>query len=143
MTCAVVSGGFDPLHEGHVAYIQAAAAIGNVVVILNSDAWLTRKKGKPVLPFATRRAVVMALKGVTRVYEADDADGTVCQTLEDVYYTGKPEELLVFCKGGDRSETTVVPEMETCRRFNIPVVLGCGGYNKANSSSELIKRAQG
>lgn len=141
MTYAVVSGGFDPLHEGHVAYIQAAAKLGKVIVLLNSDAWLERKKGKPFMSFESRNCVLSAMRNVAEVWSFDDSDGTVVKGLEELMdYQKLP---MVFCKGGDRSDASNVPEMEWCRANNVPVVLGCGGYNKANSSSELIRNAQG
>lgn len=141
MTYAVVSGGFDPLHEGHVAYIQAAAKLGKVIVLLNSAAWLERKKGQAFMTYDSRAAVLSAISGVETVVPFNDRDGTVVDGLKRVasVYPGD----FIFCKGGDRSDAANVPELEWCRANNVPVVLGCGGYTKANSSSELIKRAQG
>lgn len=141
MTYAVVSGGFDPLHEGHVAYIQAAAKLGKVIVLLNSDAWLERKKGKAFMTFASRSAVLEALAGVDKVISVYDVDDTVVLGLNLIASAYRGD--FIFCKGGDRSDAANVPEMDWCRDNNVPVMLGCGGYDKANSSSELIKRAQG
>lgn len=141
MTYAVVSGGFDPLHEGHVAYIDAAAKFGTVVVLLNSDEWLERKKGKAFMNLEARTLVLKSLRSVFLVLPVDDTPGDVVRGLAELQQVHGAE--LIFCKGGDRSDVANVPEMVWCRANNVPVVLGCGGYIKANSSSELIRNAQG
>ena len=77
MKIVIVTGGFDPLHSGHIAYFEAARALGDRLVVgLNSDAWLTRKKGRPFMPMAERRAIIENLRMVDKVIEFDDADNT-------------------------------------------------------------------
>ena len=125
----VVSGGFDPLHVGHVNYIQDASKHGGVVVILNSDDWLRRRKGYVFMPWNERADILMAIKGVVSVIQADDADGTVCKSLEAI----KPD---YFAKGGDRTIDNT-PELETCNALGIEVLFGVGG-GKIASSQEIV-----
>lgn len=124
-----VSGGFDPLHSGHIQYIQDAANYGDAVVILNSDAWLERKKGKAFMPWEQRAEILRAIKGVTAVVPVDDADGTVCKALKQL----RPH---YFAKGGDRTAENT-PELALCCELGIKPVFGVGG-SKMNSSSALL-----
>ncbi len=135
-TVAVVSGGFDPVHSGHIAMINEAAALGRVVVLLNSDEWLTRKKGKPFMPFAERKNILENFKNVTMVLGFDDSDNTAIDGLERVkaLYPGHP---IVFCNGGDRTKENI-PEMQV---NNITFAFGIGGSHKANSSSWILRDA--
>ena len=124
-----VSGGFDPVHIGHVRMIQAAAKLGDVIVICNSDPWLKRKKGYSFMSFRERSEILKAFKGVKDVIEAKDDDGTVCETLAEI----QPD---VFANGGDRySDNT--PEMQTCKKYAIEMLWGVGG-GKIQSSSDLV-----
>ena len=125
----VVSGGLDPVHVGHVKMIQAAAELGNVIVVLNSDNWLKRKKGYVFMPFRERKYLLQHIKSVYEVYAVDDSDGTVCEALKRI----KPD---IFGNGGDRtSENT--PESELCNELGIDMVWNLGG-KKIQSSSGLI-----
>lgn len=131
------SGGFDPLHIGHLRCIQESANIadlgwGVLVVIVNGDGFLTRKKGKPFMPHNERMEIIAGLKGVDYVVGWDDGSQTVVGALEII----KPN---VFTKGGDRSEAGVVPEFETCHMMGCKVLFGIGGKDKVQSSSSLIK----
>ena len=128
-----VSGGFDPIHVGHVRMIQAAAEMGDVVVIANSDAWLMRKKEYVFMPWVERAEVLMSIKGVVDVVMASDDDGTVCETLKSL----KPS---VFANGGDRKEGTV-PEYTLCEDMGIEMRFGVGGSDKPQSSSWLVENA--
>lgn len=129
-----VSGGFDPLHVGHVRMIQAAAALGTrLVVIVNGDDFLMRKKGYAFMPLAERMEIVRALRGVADVVAAIDPDQTVRETLRLV----KPH---VFANGGDRRAEADIPEAAVCRELNIEMVFNVGG-GKVQSSSELVQRA--
>jgi cytidyltransferase-like protein len=125
------SGGVDPLHIGHVRYFQAAAGFGRVIVALNSDAWLTRKKGKPFMKWDERREILLALSCVAEVIPVDDADGTVCEAILRI----RPD---LFAKGGDRDCSLNVPEAELCKKLGIEVRYGVGGFEKIQSSSKLI-----
>ncbi len=124
-----VSGGFDPVHVGHVRMIQEAARHGDVVVIANSDEWLMRKKGYIFMPFSERREILLAFKGVTYVAQAEDSDDTVCDSLLAL----QPD---VFANGGDRKGDNV-PEVALCKELGIEMMWNCGG-GKIQSSSELV-----
>lgn len=128
-----VSGGFDPLHEGHIAYILDAAKYGDVIVILNSDEWLKRKKGFVFQRWDQRATIIAAIKGVIDVVTVDDDDGTVCEALRRI----KPD---YFANGGDRGPGNT-PEAELCKDIGIEMLWNVGGQ-KIESSSDLIKRVQ-
>lgn len=131
MTIAV-SGGFDPIHPGHIRMIGAAAEHGPVVVILNSDDWLRRKKGFVFQPWQDRAEILSAVRGVQRVEPVDDSDGSVCEALRRI----KPG---IFVNGGDRTiENT--PELDVCLQLGIATIFGVGGA-KAGSSSQIAERA--
>ena len=127
----LVSGGFDPLHRGHVQLLYAAAKHGLVIVALNSDAWLIRKKGYAFMRFDERKSILSALFPVYRVVPVDDADGTVCSALR----TLQPD---CFANGGDR-EYANAAEGDACRELGIRQLFGVGG-GKVQSSSNLIER---
>ena len=124
-----VSGGFDPIHVGHVRMIRAAATHGHVIVIANSDSWLMRKKGYVFMPWSERAEIIRNIKGVTAVFEADDDDNTVTESLLKL----KPD---IFANGGDR-KTNNTPEMEVCDELGIEMIWNVGG-GKIQSSSELV-----
>lgn len=128
-----VSGGFDPIHKGHVQMIREAAEYGRVIVILNSDDWLVRKKGYKFMSFEERAYLAGNIKGVSIVTAVDDTDGTVCKALERF----KPD---YFANGGDRKETNT-PEMKLCEELGIRMLWNIGG-GKIQSSSNLVSKAQ-
>lgn len=125
----LVSGGFDPLHVGHLRMIHAAAEYGRVVVGLNSDAWLVRKKGFCFMPWAERLEVLEAIRAVVLVLHVDDADGTVCDLLKRL----RPH---YFANGGDRTIGHPV-EHALCVSLGITELFGVGG-EKVQSSSALL-----
>lgn len=134
-TVVVVSGGFDPVHSGHVAYFAAAQALGDRLIVgINSDAWLTRKKGRPFMPFDERRAVVGNLKSVDVTMSFDDSDGSAIDLLEQVK-AAYPGERIVFANGGDRTANNI-PEMTV---KGVEFQFGVGGENKMNSSSWILQ----
>jgi cytidyltransferase-like protein len=126
-----VSGGFDPIHKGHVRMIREASKFGDVVVILNSDDWLVRKKGYNFMNFEERSYIAGSIKGATLTTGVDDTDGTVCEALKRI----KPD---VFANGGDRYETNT-PEMDVCKELGIEMVWNIGG-EKEQSSSSLVNK---
>jgi len=134
MKISIVSGGFDPLHSGHIAYLEAAAKLGDELwVCLNSDAWLTAKKGKPFMCFQERKAVLEALRCVHRVIEFNDTDGSCIQGLEKIAKQ-KPHSSLIFCNGGDRTRDNI-PESSV---QGVDLIFGVGGRDKKNSSSTIL-----
>ena len=128
-----VSGGFDPIHKGHIQMIREASAYGNVIVILNSDDWLIRKKGYKFMSFEERAYIAGNIKGVTIVTNVDDSDGSVCEALRRM----KPD---YFANGGDRYDTNT-PEMDVCIELGIKMLWNIGG-GKVQSSSDLVTKAQ-
>jgi len=128
----VVSGGFDCLHIGHIRLLKKARELGYLVVILNSDRFLTIKKGRPFMPFEERKEILESIKYVDRVIPCIDKDQSVCKTLKKL----KPD---IFANGGDRIDGNI-PEAEVCEENNIKMIFGVGG-GKIESSSNLIKNA--
>ena len=126
----MVSGGFDPVHVGHVRMIVEASEHGNVVVVINSDDWLMRKKGYVFMPWNERAEILQSIKGVSLVSSVDDADGTVCEALERI----KPD---CFANGGDRGANNT-PEKMICQKLDIKMLWNIGG-GKIQSSSELVE----
>jgi cytidyltransferase-like protein len=127
-----VSGGFDPIHVGHVRMILDATKYGDVIVILNSDDWLLRKKGYVFMPFEERCEIVRSISGVVRTESVDDLDNTVCEALSRI----NPD---IFGNGGDRTSTNT-PEQNLCNRIGIEMMWGLGG-GKIQSSSDLVKKS--
>jgi D-beta-D-heptose 7-phosphate kinase/D-beta-D-heptose 1-phosphate adenosyltransferase len=124
-----VSGGFDPVHVGHLRMFKEAAGYGKLIVILNSDEWLIRKKGYIFMPFDERKEIIESFDCVYDVIEVDDTDLTVCEALERLRPT-------FFANGGDRKSDNV-PEVELCERLNISLIWNVGG-DKIQSSTDLI-----
>ena len=134
-TVVVVSGGFDPLHSGHLKLFKEARSLGDrLCVIVNSDDWLSKKKGRPFMPFEERADVIEGLRDVDNVFGGGDDDGSVCRTLEAIKqaYTGYN---LIFCNGGDRTKDNI-PEMSV---EGYTFKFGIGGAEKSNSSSWILK----
>jgi cytidyltransferase-like protein len=128
----MVSGGFDPLHVGHLRMIKEAAAYGKVIVVINSDPWLLRKKGYNFMPWEDRKELIEGYSEVWKVVSVDDSDGTVCEALR----REKPD---FFANGGDRTSNNT-PEKQVCEEIGIEMVWNVGG-GKVRSSSELVKEA--
>ena len=129
----MVSGGFDPIHVGHVRMIQEAAKHGDVIVVANSDAWLERKKGYVFMPWEERAEIILSMRGVLDVLPVDDSDGTVCDALRR-YNPG------YFANGGDRKQNNT-PEMDVCEELGIEMLWEVGG-GKIQSSSDLVKNSK-
>jgi len=127
----MVSGGFDPIHGGHVQMIRDAAQHGNVIVVANSDEWLMRKKGYVFMTFEERAKILKEMKGVILVSAVDDSDNTVCEAIKLL----RPD---YFANGGDRGKDNT-PEQDVCEQLGIEMLWGVGGDYKFNSSSDLVK----
>ena len=134
----IVSGGFDPIHEGHIEMIKASKAKSDgVILLLNSDEWLTRKKGKNFMSFKTRLAICENIKGVIDAFGFDDEDNSACDGIRKAR-AKYPNDELVFANGGDRTKDNI-PETATAKECNVTLEFGVGGENKANSSSWILK----
>ena len=126
-----VSGGFDPIHVGHIRMIRDASQNGDILIIVNSDEWLRRKKGYVFMSFEERVEILSFLKGVVAVESVDDSDNTVCEALERL----KPD---YFANGGDRGKRNT-PEMNICNSLGIELLWNMGG-KKIQSSSDLVNK---
>ena len=136
-TIVLVTGGFDPLHSGHIAYFRAAKQLGDTLVVgVNSDAWLVRKKGRAFMPWLERMNIVKNIKDVDFVLEFNDDDGSAKSAIKLARQTW-PDHKIVFANGGDRTDANI-PEMEF-EDTNLEFVFGVGGFNKANSSSWILE----
>lgn len=133
-TTVMVSGGFDPVHAGHIRMIMEAGKWGDVIVIANSDRWLFEKKGFVFMHFDQRAEILEAIKGVVLVDSVDDTDGTVCEAIR----RHKPT---YFANGGDRGRSNT-PEQAVCEELGVEMLWSVGGDDKRDSSSELVKRVQ-
>jgi len=132
-TIVATSGGYDPLHPGHVSCLLDSSAQGDtLVVIVNGDGFLRRKKGKPFMDLTARCRVVSCIRGVDYVipFEIED-DDTVCEALRAI----QPH---VFTKGGDRTDMSNIPEWGVCKELGIEVISGVG-MDKAWSSSDYLE----
>ncbi|MCB9816287.1 adenylyltransferase/cytidyltransferase family protein [Candidatus Nomurabacteria bacterium] len=125
----VISGGFDPIHPGHIAMIESASEYGEVHIVLNSDDWLVRKKGFFFQPWIDRKKILEAY--TPYIHTVDDSDGTVCESLKRI----KPD---YFGNGGDRKSSNT-PELVVCTELGIQPIFELGG-GKYNSSSEINAR---
>ena len=139
MKIIVVSGGFDPIHSGHIAYFKSASKLGEkLIVALNSDEWLINKKGKFFMPFEERRSVVENLSCIDSVIEFEDDElGSAKNALikiKEMY----PDDHIIFANGGDRNKDNI-PEMSI---ENISFEFSVGGDDKKNSSSWILKNWQ-
>jgi len=133
----LITGGFDPLHSGHIAYFKAAKALGDILVVgVNSDAWLTRKKGSPFMPYTERASIVRNIVGVDFVIDFDDRDNSAKRAIWMVRQS-YPDDKIIFANGGDRTDENI-PEMDI-QDQNLEFVFGVGGFNKANSSSWILQ----
>lgn len=136
MKVVVVSGGFDPVHSGHIDYINCASKLGDILIVaLNSDAWLIKKKEEFFMPYIERKAIIENLKSVHKVIDFEDDDIGSCinglKKIKNMY----PSDTILFCNGGDRTKQNI-PEMIV---ENVDFVFGVGGTNKKNSSSWILK----
>ena len=135
MKIVLVTGGFDPVHSGHIRYFKAARALGDMLIVgLNSDEWLERKKGSAFMPWNERLCIINNLSMVDEVYTFNDDDGTAVSFIYQVraHY---PDAKLIFANGGDRTPYNT-PEMGIP---DVEFVFGVGG-SKTASSSDYLKR---
>ena len=137
MKVVIVTGGFDPIHSGHIAYFEDAARLGDKLVVgINSDNWLTRKKGRPFMPWFERSKVIQGLKVVDYVMEFNDDDNNSIDCIKFCRQMW-PDAKLIFANGGDRTADNI-PEMNY-EDSNLSFEFGVGGAHKANSSSWILQ----
>ena len=133
----LVTGGFDPLHSGHIAYLKAAKQLGDILVVgVNSNAWLVRKKGQAFMPLLERTTIIRELECVDFVIDFNDIDNTAKHAIWMVRQS-YPQDLIIFANGGDRTANNI-PEMDIVDN-NLEFEFGVGGTNKANSSSWILQ----
>ena len=149
----ILSGGFDPVHIGHIRMFREASQLGHYVIVgLNSDDWLTRKKGKPFMSWEERKEVLESMRYVNQVLPFDDSDDTASDLIRRVHtiynseahehsYSDLPQQGMMdyyqiyFANGGDRTSKNV-PEMSVCKELDVVMLWGIGG-DKIQSSSWL------
>ena len=135
MKAVIVTGGFDPLHSGHIEYFKAAKKLGSILFVgVNSDKWLTRKKGRPFMPVEERMAIIKEISCVGHVFEFDDSDDTAIDAINYVKNYVPNNTPIVFANGGDRTKDNI-PEMVF---DDVEFVFGVGGEDKKNSSSWIL-----
>ena len=133
----LVTGGFDPLHSGHIAYFQEARKLGDKLIVgLNSDDWLSRKKGRPFMEYEERYLITANLKMVDEVISFDDTDNSSCAAIERVL-NENPEAQIIFSNGGDRTVNNI-PEMRV-KSDRVVFKFAVAGANKSNSSSWILE----
>lgn len=135
----LVTGGFDPIHSGHIAYIEEAKKLGDVLIVgANSDEWLQNKKGREFMPWSERASVLASLKTVDRVINFNDSDGSAKDAIRKVRQLF-PEDNIIFANGGDRTKENI-PEMDLLEEItHLKFVFGVGGEHKMNSSSWILQ----
>lgn len=137
MKIVLVTGGFDPLHSGHIAYFEAARQLGDMLIVgINTDDWLVRKKGQPFMDEYERCRIIESLKVVDKVVCYPDADGSSKNAITGVRAM-YPDARIIFANGGDRTQANI-PEMSVVDD-NIEFVFGVGGQDKKNSSSWILQ----
>jgi cytidyltransferase-like protein len=133
----LVTGGFDPIHSGHIAYLLSANQLGDELIVgLNSDEWLIRKKGKFFMPYDERSSVLAALKPVNYVFNFNDDDNTAIDAIR-IALIDFPNDHIIFANGGDRGKDNI-PEM-AFESDRVSFAFGIGGSDKKNSSSWILK----
>ena len=141
MTTIAISGGFDPIHIGHVEMMKEAKELGDkLIVIINNDHWLKKKKGFAFMPEQERKAIVESVRWVDEVFltshPEDPTDMSVCAELAQI----KPN---IFANGGDRKpDGDPIPEVELCNKLGIKLIYNIGHSGKIQSSSELVKKVK-
>lgn len=135
MKIVLVTGGFDPIHSGHIEYFKAAKELGDTLIVgINSDEWLIRKKGRPFMNWVERNVIVSNLVDVDATLAFDDSDDSAIDAIRKVKEMF-PDDDIIFANGGDRTSYNI-PEMS---EKNVIFKFGVGGQDKKNSSSWILK----
>jgi len=137
MKIVLCTGGFDPLHSGHIEYLTQAKKLGDQLVVgVNSDEWLTKKKGRPFMKLKDRLSLVQNLRFVNGTVTFNDSDGTARDAIRKVRLN-YPSDTIIFANGGDRTDQNI-PEMDF-KDQNLLFEFGVGGVDKINSSSWILE----
>lgn len=132
----LITGGFDPLHSGHIAYFKAAKSLGDKLVVgVNSDQWLTQKKGRSFMPIFERINIIRNLEMVDDCVVFNDSDGSAIDAIKNLKIL-YPNDDIIFANGGDRTKENI-PEMIF---DDVEFVFGVGGTDKKNSSSWILDK---
>ena len=134
-TIVLITGGFDPIHSGHISYINAAKKLGDILVVgVNSDDWLRRKKGQEFMPSSERIDIIQNLKSVDHCILFDDTENHAIEAIRNIK-SMYPGDRIIFANGGDRTAENI-PEMS---EPDVEFVFGVGGEDKKNSSSWILQ----
>ena len=135
MKVIIASGGFDPIHSGHIQYLLEAKKLGDILIVaLNSDEWLIKKKGKEFMPFEERKVVLENISCVDKVISFEDDDLGSCINALKSIKNEFPNDEIIFANGGDRNNENI-PEMTL---EGVQFLSGIGGNSKRNSSSSIL-----
>ena len=132
----ILSGGFDPIHKGHIRMFKEAYKLGKVIVGLNSNKWLERKKNNFFMSYEERKEILDAIKYIDITEKFNDDDDTACDLIQKIHSKYSSEYNIFFGNGGDRTNKTT-PELEFCNKNSIEMIWGLGG-DKIQSSSDLL-----
>ena len=137
----LVSGGFDPIHPGHIMMMKDCLKFSNYLIVgVNSNKWLINKKGNYFMDIQHRIYVVSSLNVVNETMEFEDDDKGSANNLLIKIRNKYSNDKIIFANGGDRSDSSKILEFETAKQYNIDLKFGIGGSHKESSSSDLLKR---
>ena len=138
MRVVIVSGGFDPIHSGHIEHFKEAKKLGDILIVgLNSDEWLTRKKGKPFMPIQERLAVIRELRMVDSAVAFNDDNDSSIDLIKKALVLFDD---VLFANGGDRTQDNIPEIYEFDKDPRVQFAFGVGGSHKQNSSSWILKK---
>jgi cytidyltransferase-like protein len=140
---ALVSGGFDPVHVGHLRMFQSAQSLSDkVVLLLNNDEWLIKKKGKPFMNQDQRKEILNEFISISEVIIQTQSDNSSSEAIKD-FVKNNPNKTICYCNGGDRSNIKNILEADICKKLGVILEFGVGGDEKVESSSQLTKNYLG
>ena len=140
-TIVLATGGFDPIHSGHIALLEEAAKLGDRLVVgVNSDNWLIRKKGRYFMSHKERRTVVQAMGCVDEAISFNDNDNSACDAIQQCLDKYPEADKIIFVNGGDRTQDNIPEMARFSGRDRVVFAFGTGGTDKKNSSSDILER---
>ena len=138
---SIVSGGFDPIHPGHIMMMKDCLKFSNYLIVgVNSNKWLINKKGNYFMDIQHRIYVVSSLNVVNETMEFEDDEEGSANNLLIKIRNKYSNDKIIFANGGDRSDSSKILEFETAKQYNIDLKFGIGGSHKESSSSDLLER---